>query len=81
MEKTNASIKLKNGPVIVVAHELGHFFLAKKNGVGVPEFSVGMGPRIITFAKTAEGCVVKCNPCESRKIKRFADALPALRIA
>ena len=31
--------------VIVVAHELGHFFLAKKNGVGVPEFSVGMGPR------------------------------------
>ncbi|MCI8770238.1 MAG: RIP metalloprotease RseP [Lachnospiraceae bacterium] len=45
--------------VIVVAHELGHFFLAKKNGVGVPEFSVGMGPRIVTFAKTANGCVVK----------------------
>ena len=30
--------------VIVVAHEFGHFLLAKKNGVGVPEFSVGMGP-------------------------------------
>lgn len=45
--------------VIVVAHELGHFLLAKKNGVGVPEFSVGMGPRIITFAKTPSGCVVK----------------------
>ncbi|MDD7403410.1 MAG: RIP metalloprotease RseP [Butyribacter sp.] len=45
--------------VIVVAHELGHFFLAKKNGVGVPEFSVGMGPRIITFAKTSSGFVVK----------------------
>lgn len=41
--------------VIVVAHELGHFFLAKKNGVGVPEFSVGMGPRIITIAKTKQG--------------------------
>ena len=38
--------------VIVVIHELGHFLLAKKHGVGVPEFSVGMGPRIITFAKT-----------------------------
>lgn len=38
--------------VIVVIHELGHFFLAKKNGVGVPEFSVGMGPRIITYART-----------------------------
>ena len=37
--------------VIVVIHELGHFLLAKKHGVGVPEFSVGMGPRIITFAK------------------------------
>ena len=28
--------------VIVVIHELGHFLLAKKHGVGVPEFSVGM---------------------------------------
>lgn len=45
--------------VIVVAHELGHFFLAKKNGVGVPEFSVGMGPRLITVAKTKNGFVVK----------------------
>ena len=41
--------------VIVVAHEFGHFLLAKKNGVGVPEFSVGMGPRIITVAKTPGG--------------------------
>ena len=32
--------------VIVVIHELGHFLLAKKNGVGVPEFSIGMGPRL-----------------------------------
>lgn len=45
--------------VIVVAHELGHFLLAKKNGVGVPEFSVGMGPRLITVAKTGKGFVVK----------------------
>lgn len=45
--------------VIVVAHELGHFFLAKKNGVGVPEFSVGMGPRLITLAKTKKGFAVK----------------------
>lgn len=45
--------------VIVVAHELGHFLLAKKNGVGVPEFSVGMGLRIITVAKTEKGFVVK----------------------
>lgn len=41
--------------VIIVIHELGHFLLAKKNGVGVIEFSVGMGPRIITLAKTGDG--------------------------
>ena len=41
--------------VIVVIHELGHFLLAKKHGVGVPEFSVGMGPRIITFARQRKG--------------------------
>ncbi|KSV60662.1 RIP metalloprotease RseP [Acetivibrio ethanolgignens] len=41
--------------VIIVIHELGHFLLAKKNGVGVIEFSVGMGTRIITLAKTKEG--------------------------
>ncbi|MSS64625.1 RIP metalloprotease RseP [Velocimicrobium porci] len=41
--------------VIVVIHELGHFLLAKKNGVSVTEFSVGMGPRIITYAKTNTG--------------------------
>lgn len=45
--------------VIVVIHELGHFLLAKKNGIGVPEFSVGMGPRIITVAKTKSGFVWK----------------------
>lgn len=45
--------------VIVVAHELGHFLLAKKNGIGVPEFSIGMGPRIITCAKPESGFMVK----------------------
>lgn len=45
--------------VIVVIHELGHFIFAKKNGVGVPEFSIGMGPRLITMAKTKNGMKVK----------------------
>ena len=45
--------------IVIVIHELGHFLLAKKNGVAVPEFSVGMGPRIITIAKTSHGFVVK----------------------
>ena len=25
-------------------HELGHFVLAKKNGIDVEEFAIGMGP-------------------------------------
>ena len=31
---------------MVIAHELGHFLLAKSNGIHVVEFSVGMGPTI-----------------------------------
>ena len=30
--------------VIVVAHEFGHFIIAKSNGIHVVEFFVGMGP-------------------------------------
>lgn len=37
--------------LIVIIHELGHFLLAKKSGIGVTEFSVGMGPRIISTVK------------------------------
>ena len=44
--------------LIVVIHEFGHFLLAKKNGVGVIEFSVGMGPRLVTFAKNNDGVKV-----------------------
>lgn len=45
--------------VIVVIHEFGHFLLAKKNGIEVTEFSVGMGPRLITLCKTNNGMVCK----------------------
>lgn len=32
--------------VIVVIHEFGHFYFAKKAGILVREFSIGMGPKI-----------------------------------
>ena len=32
--------------VLIFVHELGHFALAKINGVRVEEFSIGMGPKI-----------------------------------
>ena len=34
--------------VIVIVHELGHFLLAKYHGITVTEFSVGMGPRLLS---------------------------------
>lgn len=34
--------------VIVIFHELGHFLLAKRNGITVTEFSLGMGPRLLS---------------------------------
>ena len=37
--------------VVVVAHEFGHFIVAKMNGIHVVEFSVGMGPTLIAFQK------------------------------
>lgn len=33
--------------VIIIVHEGGHFILAKKNGIAVKEFSMGLGPRIL----------------------------------
>jgi regulator of sigma E protease len=36
---------------IVLFHELGHFLLAKKNHVVVTEFSLGMGPRLISTTR------------------------------
>ncbi|MCR5715967.1 MAG: RIP metalloprotease RseP [Lachnospiraceae bacterium] len=32
--------------IVVLSHEFGHFLLARKNGVHVVEFSIGMGPMI-----------------------------------
>ena len=34
--------------MIVIFHELGHFLLAKRNGIAVTEFSLGMGPRLLS---------------------------------
>jgi regulator of sigma E protease len=34
--------------VLIIVHELGHFTLAKLNGVRVDEFSIGMGPKIFS---------------------------------
>lgn len=48
--------------IIVIVHELGHFLLAKKNGITVTEFSVGMGPRLASFVKNGTRYSLKLFP-------------------
>src|SRR3977135_3760404 len=36
---------------LIFIHELGHFLLAKWNGVRVHVFSIGMGPYIFSFTR------------------------------
>ena len=38
---------------IIIFHELGHFTLAKLNGIRVDEFSLGLGPTL--FGKEIKG--------------------------
>ena len=37
--------------LLIFFHELGHFTLAKLNGIRVNEFSLGLGPTIVGFTK------------------------------
>ena len=48
--------------VVVIAHELGHFLIAKLNGIKVLEFAIGMGPSIIKFTKGETRYVLRLLP-------------------
>ena len=49
--------------VLVLIHEFGHFIVAKKCGVVVNEFSVGMGPRLLSrVAKSGTRYSIKALP-------------------
>lgn len=37
--------------VLVFVHEFGHFYVAKKSGILVREFSIGMGPKLFAYHK------------------------------
>ena len=47
---------------IVLFHELGHFLLAKKSGIEVVEFSLGMGPRLLSTVKGGTRYSLKAFP-------------------
>ncbi|MBQ5598458.1 MAG: site-2 protease family protein [Lachnospiraceae bacterium] len=50
--------------MIVLFHELGHFLLARANGIAVLEFSLGFGPRLLSWKSKKSGTrySVKCIP-------------------
>ena len=48
--------------IIIVAHEFGHFIVAKANGVCVVEFSIGFGPRLFGFRKGDTDYCIKALP-------------------
>ena len=47
---------------IVLAHELGHYLLAKVNGIHVVEFAIGMGPKLVGFHKNGTDYVIRLLP-------------------
>lgn len=47
---------------IVMFHELGHFLLAKKNGINVSEFAIGMGPTLLHTEKNGTVYSLKLLP-------------------
>lgn len=48
--------------IVVIIHEFGHFLLAKMNGIVVEEFSVGMGPRLLSTERGGTRYSLKAIP-------------------
>ncbi len=48
--------------LLIIIHELGHFIMAKVNGVKVLEFSLGMGPKIFGIKGKETEYLIKALP-------------------
>lgn len=46
---------------LVITHEFGHFLMAKKAGIGVIEFSVGMGAKTPPFSEGGDDVFSKAD--------------------
>lgn len=78
--------------ILVIIHELGHFTLAKLNGVKVEEFAIGMGPKLFgingretlySFRAVPIGGYVKMlgEEEESSDERSFSNKSPAQRLS
>lgn len=48
--------------VLIIGHELGHFIMARVNGVKVLEFSLGMGPKLFSIKGKETEYLIKALP-------------------
>jgi regulator of sigma E protease len=48
--------------ILVFVHEFGHFIMAKRAGVRVEKFSLGMGPKIVGYKKGETEYVISALP-------------------
>ena len=53
---------------IILFHELGHFLFAKLNKIVVTEFSLGMGPRLLSTEKNGQGISAAVGMALSAKL-------------
>ncbi len=48
--------------LLVFVHELGHFLAAKRAGIRVEEFSLGFGPKLVTFPRGETEYAIRAFP-------------------
>lgn len=48
--------------VLVIFHEFGHYYFAKKAGTLVREFAIGFGPKIFSYRKNETTFTVRILP-------------------
>ena len=58
--------------VIVLVHEFGHFYFAKKSGILVREFAIGMGPKIFAHVGK-DGTAYTGGLCPNGRLGRRYD--------
>lgn len=61
--------------VVVVSHEFGHFIVARANGIGCQEFSIGMGPKLFKWNWAGTLFTVRLLPLGGACIFEGEDAL------
>ena len=68
--------------IIVMFHEFGHFIVAKKSGITVNEFAIGMGPKVFGVKRGGTEYTLRVLPiggaCMMVRTRRLP--VPALSI-